>query len=172
MRALDEAQIRNWCHSHSVRLDERARPTRNPDGFTTARFKTPAAASRHLWFAKQIEYTLCLWSRCLFWVLTWGVWQSSENWHLYYKLRQSCGDHRLLEEAPAHLFLDFETADVVTFIQVALSAGWNFQLLTSEDHARAFISHDEWIELTLKDAHELDQISDRLVQAGIERLAT
>jgi hypothetical protein len=170
MRALDETEIGNWCRSHHVQLDERARPIRNPDAFVTARFRTPPAASRHLWFARRIEDALGPWSRCLLWVLTWGVWPSSENWHLYYKLRQACGDHRLLHEAPGHLFLDFETADVVTFIQVALSAGWDFQLLTSEDYARAFVSHDEWLELALKDPQDLEQVARSLVQAGIEPL--
>lgn len=172
MRALDETQIVKWCRSCGVRLDERTRPVRNPEEFLAARFKIPPAASRHLWFARRIEDALNPWGRCLLWVLTWGVWQSSENWHLYYKLRQSSGDPRLLEEAPGHLFLDFEAADLVTFIQVALSAGWDFQLLTSEDYARAFISHDEWIELALKDSKELEQISRNLVQAGIERIAS
>lgn len=172
MRALDETQIGNWCRSHGVQVDEQGKPVRKPEGFVTARFKTPAAASRHLWFARRIEDALRPWSRCLVWVLTWGVWQSSENWHLYYKLRQSFGEHRLLEEAPGHLFLDFEAADVVTFIQVALAAGWDFQLLTSEDYARAFISHDEWIELALKDPKELEQISGSLAQAGVEQIAS
>lgn len=106
----------------------------------------------------------------MLWVLTWGIWPSSENWHLFYKLRHSSGEHRLLEEAPGHLFLDYETADIVTFIQFALSAGWDFQLLTSEDYARVFVSHDEWIELAFKDSKELVETSRSLLQAGIEQI--
>jgi hypothetical protein len=56
-------------------------------------------------------------------VTEWGVWQSSENWHLYYRLRQSYGDHRLIEEAPVHLFLEHETYDLISFLQIGLAAG-------------------------------------------------
>ncbi len=37
-----------------------------------------------------------------------GVWPSFENWHLYYRLRSSYGDNRMLHEAPGHYFLEYE----------------------------------------------------------------
>jgi len=48
----------------------------------------------------------------LVWITEWGIWGSSENWHLYYTLRQSYGDLRLLHEAPGHLFLGHESEDL------------------------------------------------------------
>src|SRR5438552_16817824 len=41
----------------------------------------------------------------LLWITGYGIWPSSENLHLYYRLRESYGDRRLLAEAPAHLCL-------------------------------------------------------------------
>jgi hypothetical protein len=40
----------------------------------------------------------------LVWITEWFIWGSSENWNLYYKLRQSYGDLRLLPEAPGIRF--------------------------------------------------------------------
>jgi len=53
---------------------------------------------------------------------------------------------RLLHQAPGHFFLDYETADVVTFVQVGISSGWDMHLITdATGYARAFLSHDEYV---------------------------
>ena len=71
------------------------------------------------------------------------MWPSSENWHLYYRLRQSHSDHRLIHEAPGHLFLEFEEADLVSFLEVGLIAGWDMHLIPTVGYGRVFVSHDE-----------------------------
>ena len=60
----------------------------------------------------------------LLWITEWSIWPSSENLHLYYRLRHTYGDHRLLHEAPGHLFLEYESEDLATFLQVAMLNGW------------------------------------------------
>ena len=80
------------------------------------------------------------------WVTEWGIWGSSENWHLYYKLRQSYGDLRLLHEAPGHLFLGHEPEDLASFLQLAMLNGWGGYILTEADYVNAFFSHDEYID--------------------------
>lgn len=89
------------------------------------------------------------------------MWPSSENWHLYYRLRESYGDRRLLHEAPGHLFLDYEAADLVTFLHVTISSGWDAEVLPhlsygSAANARVFISHDEFVLLAHADKAMLD----------------
>lgn len=56
------------------------------------------------WIANSLTYRM----PTLLWITEWSVWPSSENWHLYYKLRHSYGDLRLLHEGPGHLFLEHE----------------------------------------------------------------
>jgi hypothetical protein len=80
------------------------------------------------------------------WITEWGIWGSSENWHLYYKLRQSYGDPRLLHEAPGHLFLGHESEDLASFLQLAILNGWGGYILTQADYVNAFFSHDEYID--------------------------
>jgi hypothetical protein len=110
-------------------------------------------------------------SSCLLWVVTWGVWASSENWHLYYRLRQSYSELRLLHETPGHLFLGYEEPDFVSFLQLALLSGWDAHLLPDLDYggpetARAFVSHDEWVMLAHREAETVEEWRGRLEAAA------
>lgn len=82
----------------------------------------------------------------LLWMTEWGIWGSSENWHLYYKLRHAYKDQGLLDEAPGHLFLEHETEDLASFLQIAMLNGWGGYILTGADYVNAFFSHDEYID--------------------------
>jgi hypothetical protein len=82
----------------------------------------------------------------LLWITEWSIWPSSENWHLYYKLRQTYYDQRLLHEAPGHFFLEHEAEDLASFLQIAMLNGWGGYLLTEYDDVDAFFSHDEFID--------------------------
>ena len=106
------------------------------------------------WIARSISYR----DPILLWITEWGIWPSSENWHLYYRLRQSYGDQQLLPEAPGHLFLDYERADLASFLQIAVTNGWGGYIIAgSADPWYAFFSHDEYIEFHAdEDAHLAD----------------
>ena len=73
---------------------------------------------------------------CLLWFTETDIWPSSTNWHLYYRLRLSYGDHRRVEDAPGHVFLDDEVADLVSFLQIAV------------------LSHDEFVEFYAGEGNE------------------
>jgi hypothetical protein len=94
----------------------------------------------------------------LLWVTEWGIWPSSENWHLYYKLRHTYGDHRLLHEAPGHLFLEHEAEDLTSFLQIAMLNGWGGYVLTGMNYVNAFFSHDEYIDFFSERDGNLDEV--------------
>lgn len=169
MKMLTKAEADEWCKAREIALDERGRPGVRGGEFHKERFMLPSAASKHLWLSRAIEDAIQPWRTCLLWVRDWGIWTSSENWHLYYRLRQSYGDRQLMEDAPAHLFLDFESNDLVTFIQVGISMGFDLSVLSADDYGHAFISHDEWFDLVLQDKTSLDQISAKFDKAGIRK---
>ncbi len=102
----------------------------------------------------------------LLWLTEWSVWPSSENWHLYYRLRQSYTDLRLLHEAPGHLFLEHETEDLTSFLQVAMLNGWGGYVLTQADYVNVFFSHDEYIDFF---AEHDENLSDVRKVLGIEQ---
>jgi len=85
-------------------------------------------------------------------VTDFGIFPSNENLHLYYRLRQSYGDLRLLREATGHLFQEYEDADLASFLQLGIVNGWDMHVFPDlqygePDTARAFLCHDEWISL-------------------------
>ena len=106
------------------------------------------------WMATSLPYQ----RPALLWMTEWGIWSSGENWHLYYKLRQSYGDHRLLEEAPGHLFLKHESEDLASFLQLAILNGWGGYLLTEADFVNAFFSHDEYFDFFAMNHSELANV--------------
>lgn len=79
---------------------------------------------------------------CLLWVTQTRVWNT--NLQLYYRFRESYGDRRLVETAPGHLFLHYEKADFLSFLQIGVWNGWDMWLLGSHDYGRLFVSHDEF----------------------------
>ncbi|MES1244437.1 MAG: hypothetical protein ABUT39_22725 [Acidobacteriota bacterium] len=114
------------------------------------------------WMATSLTYRM----PALLWVTEWGIWPSSESWHLYYKLRQAYQDQRLLHEAPGHLFLEHEAEDLASFLQVAMLNGWGGYLLTQADYVNAFFSHDEYIDFFAEREEALADVRTELGKSG------
>ncbi len=53
-------------------------------------------------------------------------------------------------EAPGHLFLEHESEDLASFLQIAMLNGWGGYVLTHADYVNVFFSHDEYIEFFAK----------------------
>jgi hypothetical protein len=119
-----------------------------------------AGDRRLAFFAKWIADHLPYKQPVLVLITEWGIWPSSENWHLYYLLRTSHGEHRLLDEAPGHLFLEYEAADLTSFLQLAMMNGWGGYLLTEANYVNAFFSHDEHIDFYAENAGNLIDVRD------------
>ena len=125
------------------------RQRERPDAVTRARCERvayPSVPHGIYGFARWFATTLTYRQPALLWITEWDIWPSSENWHLYYKLRHSYGDQRLLQDAPGHLFLGYEAEDLGTFLQVAMLNGWGGYVLTEANYANAFFSHDAYID--------------------------
>lgn len=140
MRFYTPEECSNWLS----RLG-RTKPD-HEKGLETALFDYPkephAIFVTALWFAQSFM----LGKPVLLWITESGIWPSSENWPLYYKLRQGAGDSRLLHEAPGHIFLEDEADDLASFAQIAILNGWGGYLLPEANRVNAFFSHDEYFE--------------------------
>jgi hypothetical protein len=108
------------------------------------------------WIATSITHRM----PALLWITEWSIWPSSENWHLYYKLRQSYSDGRLLHEAPGHYFLEHEAEDLASFLQLAMLNGWGGYVLTQADYVNAFFSHDEFFDFFSDHSKNLDDVRE------------
>ena len=115
------------------------------EGLSVKRMEYPSEPHRFYFVAHCIASQFTFRKPTLLLITEWGIWPSSENWHLYCKLRQSYGDFRLLHEAPGHLFLEHEVEDLASFLQLSMLNGWGGYVLTEADYVNTFFSHDESI---------------------------
>jgi hypothetical protein len=158
MRFFSPAEIKTWCNGHGVEVDDEGLPAWPPPSRHYVSFEVPREFKMLTWFCKFVDSVLQPRQECLLCVTRSGVWPSSENWQLYYRLRQSYGDFRLLGEAPGHLFLAHEVSDLVSFTSVAVLSGWDFSIFPAVGYGAAFVSHDEWIEFCFDHASQLEQV--------------
>ncbi|HKO20201.1 MAG TPA: hypothetical protein VJU82_15090 [Acidobacteriaceae bacterium] len=171
MRFLTKDESEAWSAAAGFSADPPKLPGVAAEQLPHLRVATPTAPGTVLQFCRTISRLLAPRSSCLLWVVTWGVWSSSENWHLYYRVRQSYSDYRLIHEAPGHLFLGYEEPDFVTYLELALMSGWDVHVLPDLDYggaetARAFVSHDEWVLLAHRDEDTLEEWRAELGAAG------
>jgi hypothetical protein len=140
MRFYTQQECENWLGGR-----QRLKPDLAPNAHTE-RMGYPLEPHSIFGVAHWIATSFTFRLPSLLWITEWGIWPSSENLHLYYKLRQTYGDQQLLHEAPGHLFLEYEAEDLATFLQVAMLNGWGGYLLTHSGYVNAFLSHDEYID--------------------------
>ncbi len=110
------------------------------------------------WIARELTHR----RPTLLFLTEWGVWPTSENWHLYYKLRQTYGDSRQLQDAPGHLFLEHEAEDLASFLQLSMLNGWGGYVLTEANYTNAFFSHDEYIDFFAERSVNLADLREAL----------
>ncbi len=133
---------------------KRRRPDVAPPPYKL-RVQYPREPYRYYFVAHWIASSLLYRQPALLWITEWGIWGSSENWHLYYKLRQTYGDMKLLHEAPGHLFLDYEAEDLTLFLQVSMLNGWGGYVLTGANYVNVFFSHDTFMDFYAEDEKNL-----------------
>ena len=152
MRFYTQQECEDWLSSL-----KRRKPDTIPD-MRIERIDYPAEPYPVFFLAHWIATSLTHRMPTMLWITEWGIWPTSENWHLYYRLRQTYSDHRLLHEAPGHLFLEHETEDLASFLQIAMLNGWGGYVLTEADYVNAFFSHDEYIAFFAQTDGELQEV--------------
>lgn len=102
--------------------------------------------------ARELSYD----SQILLWVTASDIVPS--NWHLYYRLRESYGDRRLIDDAPGDLCLNYETEDLATLIYLTMLNGWDASLVTQFDYVRLTFSHHHFIDVFSDDDELVEDI--------------
>jgi len=169
MRFLTKEESRGWCGGNPPHLDDRGHPVQWPAKFQALRFiYTHEPAGRLFWLSQRLIAALDYWDEALLWVVLSGVWASSENTHLYYRLRQSYGDQRHPDQAPGHVALRHEGGDITTFLHLCMMFGWEAFVFPDRDYGRLFVSHDEYGEIAVPEGVSIDPIRDVLQGAGVK----
>jgi hypothetical protein len=144
MRFYTKEECQEWLRGRNRVLPDKT------TGMSSDRIEYPQQPYKFFYFAHWIATSLTYRMPALLWITEWDIWPSSENWHVYYKLRHTYGDRRLLHEAPGHLFLEHETEDLASFLQLGMLNGWGGYLLTHANSMNLFFSHDEYMDFFAK----------------------
>jgi hypothetical protein len=104
------------------------------------------------WFASELAHRRPV----LLWVTESDIGLS--NWHLYYRLRQSYGDYRLLDDAPGHLCLDYESEDMASLLQLSMLNGWDASFVPELDYVSLTFSHHGFIDVFSDNAELVEEI--------------
>jgi hypothetical protein len=152
MRFFDTHQCVDYCRQRNIALNDNEPKRNDIEGFRGVKVSiADFPARKGYWLSSWLTESLGPSDEILLWITAWGVWPSSDNWHLYYNMRQHHGDKSLIKEAPGHYFLRYEKPALTTFVQIALVSGWDFHLLATPQWFGSFVSHDEYAWLYSKD---------------------
>jgi len=171
MKYMTIDESRHWVISRGIQLGRNDLPERYPSG-SPLRFELPKTPHQLAWMCRFVSESLKPRTACLLWITEFETFPSCENLHLYYRLRQSYHDHRLLSEAPGHLFVGHEDHEFETFFLIGVVNGWEMHVFPDlayggEDTARVVISHDnEWIALYHRDATTITAWTHDVERAG------
>lgn len=163
---IDEAHIR-LAHL----LDPGGKPQRSYPEIPVARF---SFREQHL--SKVVSTVLGIVDAVGPWEEAWLWLDKPDTWNrellpLYYRLRQSCNDHRLVTEAPVHFFHRHEHPDLVAFVMLAILNEWPAFLVTSHDYGRVFLSASHWMEVTRSDRPEYEAVRAVLAERGFQEVS-
>lgn len=68
----------------------------------------------------------------------------------------------MLQEAPGHLFLEYEPEDLASFLQLSMINGWGGYILTDMNYVNAFFSHDEFIDFFAEQPENLASVREAM----------
>lgn len=105
-------------------------------------FSVPDEHSRIMPFTRLILESVAPKGELLVMPTEWGIWPSSDNWHLYNTLRKSCGGDGSLKEGPCHCFAPSEQDLALDYIYLFLLFSWGFYIFADRKDDLLFVSHD------------------------------
>ena len=140
MQTLSRTDAENWCRHRSVPLNERGLPQRPSE---SRKFNIPIDSGKRIYFVSAEVQAFASESEVLVWFTEWGVWPSSERPHIFTRFRASYGETRSLSDAPAHLFIDTEREDLLSFVTLGALFLWDTYVI-SRSGDMLHLSHDEY----------------------------
>ncbi len=162
MRIIDKKETELW-------LSDRGHP--NPEGkrllqgfLDPITYMIPADSGKKTALSKKITSFFATDGEALLWINEWGIWPSSENQNLFYGFRRSLGESSSLIEKPGHIFKRTDLETVESLLCMVFYFIWGAVLVSPANDLVIKISHDEYIDLYVKDkkADVIENLNDFL----------
>jgi hypothetical protein len=153
MRFLEHNEIEEWCEERGIAASSLTERSREHAYHSIWRSSLAADAPSPAELGKidVLLTELEPWDECLIWIVSWGIWQSSEDWPEFYAARGQHGERRAIDVAPGLLLGPSDRAYGREYLERALRFGWDVQVVAALDglvsRRRGELSHDGWIAL-------------------------
>jgi hypothetical protein len=63
--------------------------------------------------------------------------------------------------------VNYESTEVVTLVHLGILFGWDLHLIPTVGYARAFVCHDEWVEIAFDHESQLKDTVEELQRGGL-----
>jgi len=173
VRFLTLAECKQFAADVGISEEELAAATEDEAVTRAIRLSIEGERHRAFFLAREVVGLLGDFQSSLMWVTDFGIWPSSENQHLYYRLRRAFGDAGTLKTAPGHLFAKGEQDDFIAFVHLALEFGWGLNVLSNPTYRWVHASHDGWLRIiyTPVDRDLLEKVRNWSVDFDVETTA-
>ena len=121
-------------------------------------FRIPADSGEKTALSRKLISYLDTDDEMLLWINEWGIWPSSENINLFDGFRRSLGEYSSLKEKPGHIFSRSDIETIESLLSMVLYFFWGAILISSTGNIIVKISHDEIIDIFVKDKKSLSNI--------------
>jgi hypothetical protein len=147
MRCLSKLECEQFAQSAGLTMTELMQLANDDEVNGAIRVVTENQRHRAYFLATRCVALLGDFAESLLWVTDFGIWPSSENQWLYYRLRRALGDKATLAERPGHLLNSIEKDDFVAFVHLALEFGWGAFIFSRPLSRYVHLSHDGWLRI-------------------------
>jgi len=160
MRIIDKRETMSWLSERGL-LDPRGK-------LLLSRFlapihlRIPSDSGKKTALSKVIASFCDATDEALLWINEFGIWPSSEDRHLFEGFRRSLGEDRPLHEKPGHLFSGEDLDAVGSLLALVLYFCWGAVFISTARGVVITISHDEIIDVFVKDQKDIPDIKERL----------
>lgn len=138
-------------------------------GDSVMSFALPADTGKKTALAKLLADLVMTGSEVMVWITGYGIWPSSENMALFDGYRRSTGENRSIGEAPFHLFTHLEAKELECIVALSLYFFWDAFLLNHSAGVLIELSHDEIMDVRVRDRSLLEELRVRFAGFGLQQ---
>ena len=150
MKMLDKSETLGWLRSKNL-LDVGGKVSVQ-SFIKIVESSLPPDSGRKTALSRAIASLFRYDEEAILWIDEFGIWPSSEDWHLFTTFRGSLGEQSQLYEKPGHLFSREDLVSISSILAMTLYFIWGAVLYSPRQDLLVRVSHDEWIAIYCRDA--------------------
>ncbi len=128
----------------------------------SASCKIPVDAGRKNGLSKLLASLYEDDEEALLWINEYGIWPSCEDWVLFDGFRRSLGEDSPLYEKPGHIFSKEDIQSLGSLLAMVFYFFWGAVLVSTTKDTIIRISHDEFIDIFVKDEDAFSELNEML----------